>query len=151
MYRLVDRLLDALTYSTQASLILTASQWSKMLHHVEECTPAEGCGLVVGRGNCVSEIYPITNTLKSSFRYCMDPHELLKIYLYIDQLEQELLAIYHSHPRGPAIPSKIDLTENYYPGVLQLIWYRVEQEWNCRAYHFQGDTAIEVPISIHNE
>jgi proteasome lid subunit RPN8/RPN11 len=33
----------------------------------------------------------------------------------------EILGVYHSHPRGPAVPSSTDVAEAYYPEWLYVI------------------------------
>lgn len=86
-----------------------------MLNHLRGRLPLEDCGLMAGKNNYVQRIYPITNKLASSYAYEMEPLELLEAIMDLEDDGLELLAIYHSHPAGPEIPSAIDVAQAYYP------------------------------------
>ncbi len=77
--------------------------------------------MAAGRSRVVQHIYPIRNVLASKTAYEMDPREQLAAMIEIDRSEMDLLAIYHSHPYGPAEPSYSDISKAYYPGAVQLI------------------------------
>ena len=64
----------------------------------------------------------------------MHPQQQVEAFLLMEAKEWDLLAIYHSHPRGPDGPSRTDLDEFTYPEALALIWSRLQGEWVCRAY-----------------
>ena len=64
---------------------------------------------------------PVENMLHSPVRFQMEPSAQFKALLNIEEAGQELLAIFHSHPTGPARPSETDVAEFYYPGALVLI------------------------------
>jgi proteasome lid subunit RPN8/RPN11 len=77
----------------------------------------------------------------------MEPGEQLKAMLAIEEAGEELLAIYHSHPGGPAWPSPSDVAEAAYPGVIHLIWYRQAGDWECGGFLIEGDRVV--PAVIH--
>lgn len=82
--------------------------------------PRESCGLLAGRGNA-ERLIPVKNIAASSSDYEMDPAELIQAFRELRQSGQELLAIYHSHPHGPAELSEKDIVQAYYPGAAQLV------------------------------
>jgi proteasome lid subunit RPN8/RPN11 len=93
----------------------------QMLDHLEKSLPHEGCGLMAGRDDRVHRIYTIDNRLASPSAYEMDPQQQLEAMLDIEDRGWDLLAIYHSHPDGPAVPSTVDLSTAYYPEAAYVI------------------------------
>jgi proteasome lid subunit RPN8/RPN11 len=78
--------------------------------------PLECCGLLagvveegVGR---VVKAYPLVNALASPVEYFGESRGLLAAHCDMRENELELLAIYHSHPGSPAVPSRKDLQQN---------------------------------------
>ncbi len=94
---------------------LTNEYWEDMRSHAAELAPQEACGLIAGRSDLVMKVYPLTNAIHSPFRFRLDPREQLQAFFDIEARGWQLLAIYHSHPNGPATPSPIDIREAYYP------------------------------------
>src|ERR687892_213448 len=77
--------------------------------------PNEACGLLAGTGGTVTRLFQMTNAERSPVLYRMDPKEQLAVFREIDDEGLELMAIYHSHTRSPAYPSKTDEDWAYYP------------------------------------
>jgi proteasome lid subunit RPN8/RPN11 len=60
---------------------------------------------------------------------------------------EELVAIYHSHPDGPAAPSLTDVVEHEYPGVLYLIVSLATRDApEIRGFYIHGERVEEVPL-----
>ncbi len=91
--------------------------------------PDECCGLLAGRlpkehaaaspGRASarrepSAAYPLANAAKSPTEYLSDPASLFAAYREMHQLGLEILAIYHSHPSAPPVPSRRDIERNNY-------------------------------------
>ena len=108
--------------------------------------PEEACGLVAGRREFASEIFPVTNVLHSPVEFHMDPREQLEIFQRIEAQHLTLLGIYHSHPGGPTGPSAVDLARAYYPGAVQLIWSPSKQGWSCQGFAYLEGGLQEVRI-----
>lgn len=89
-----------------------------LLAHALAEAPRECCGVLAGPivdgAGHVRESYPVRNDLASKTRYFTNPRDLLAVTRATALASQEWLAIYHSHPASPAIPSRIDLAENTY-------------------------------------
>ncbi len=83
--------------------------------------PEEACGLLGGRYGRAVRLYPIENVLHSPVAYEMEPLQQIRAMVAIEDEGLELLAIYHSHPDGPARPSATDVAQAYYPESAQLI------------------------------
>ena len=103
------------------SLKLDSKQYQKILQHLEELLPEEGCGLIAGKDGIAQRVYPVRNSLASPTAYEMEPVEQLEAMLDMDKRGLDLLAIYHSHPHGPVEPSQMDISMAYYPEAAYLI------------------------------
>ena len=128
--------------------------WERMLKDVKEKEPEEACGLLAGckDGDYAKTIFviPTTNILHSPVRYRIDPLEQLKAFQRIDDSQLDLMAIYHSHPTGPVVPSGVDVEEAYYPEAVYLIWSRLNRNWICKGFLIQDGEIIETPISYYH-
>ena len=80
-----------------------------IIEHALREDPNECCGILAGEVGVVSELFEMTNTAQSPYRYEMDGKELLKILLMLDERHWDLMAIYHSHTHSPAYPSATDI------------------------------------------
>lgn len=119
----------------------------QMAEHVQACLPAEACGVAGGRDGQVEMVLPVVNSLNSAVSFRMDPLEQLKAFQYLEANHLELLAIYHSHPRGPERPSARDIAEYYYPEALMLIWSPDGAEgWQARLFRCDRNHAEEVEL-----
>jgi len=82
----------------------------------------------------------------------MDPTDVMAALADMKRREIRLGAIVHSHPHTSPVPSRTDLAEANFPGVLSLI-VGMSQEIELRAWSFGYDDhghvvrCEEVPIS----
>jgi len=119
-----------------------------MCRQAERLAPQEVCGLLAGSGVEVLRVYSVTNILHSPVRYRMDPAEQLKVFLEIEENGWELVGIYHSHPKGPDLPSITDLREAYYPDAVFLILFPGAGTWRCRGFRIREGEVHEVRVRI---
>ena len=93
-----------------------------ILRQAQQSPENEVCGLIGGHGQNAQHCYPIDNTAADQTRrYQMDPKEQINAMRQMRENDEELIAIYHSHPHAPALPSVTDLNEAEYPEVAYLI------------------------------
>ncbi|WP_038047903.1 Mov34/MPN/PAD-1 family protein [Thermus caliditerrae] len=79
--------------------------------HLAQEAPKEGVGLWAGRRE-VERVIPLPNAHPEPLTgYLAEPLALLKALKALEREGLALLAIYHSHPRGPAFPSPTDIRE----------------------------------------
>lgn len=91
--------------------------------HAREASPAECCGLVGGRDGRALSVYRLTNVARDALTsYEGEPRELFGAQRAMRDRGEQLVAIYHSHPRSPApAPSERDVRLAYYPEAVHLI------------------------------
>ena len=112
-------------------------------------SPEEACGLIAGEGDQSRLVLPITNILHDVFRFRLDPEEELRAFILIEEYGWDVLAVYHSHPHGIDHPSRTDIGELTFPGIIYLIWYQHAKQWFCRGYLMQVDIdPLEVAVFI---
>jgi proteasome lid subunit RPN8/RPN11 len=139
------------------NLKLAPGLLEKVVEHAKTCHPQEGCGLIVGpsRGSLPqrevlgSRFVPMHNALASATAFEMDPGQLVSTLREMRNAGEELVAIYHSHPHGPAYPSQTDIERAYYPEAAHLIVSLAEPERPRTAAFriFEGEV-IEIPVHV---
>lgn len=104
-----------------SSLILPQSLYQALVAHAQEQWPQEACGLLRGRAGRATAFLPAANVAaQPRTDYQVDPQALLQALDWEDQGD-ELIAIFHSHPTSPAIPSPVDVARALYPDSVYLI------------------------------
>jgi [CysO sulfur-carrier protein]-S-L-cysteine hydrolase len=105
-------------------------------------------GMPGGFAPRVSSIHPLGNIAASETRYDADPHDLISAVRALRERGAEILAIYHSHPRWEAIPSKTDLAENHYGLVPRIIVSLLRDSPEVRVWRLDTDSFSELPWQI---
>lgn len=122
-----------------------------MCAHAAACLPEEACGILVGQGSRAEKVIPVTNELHSPVRFRMAPLEQLDALIWLEDRGLDLLAIFHSHPTGPAMPSETDIAEFYYPGSAVIILSPADPVWQLRAFRIESGRVSEIPIHLNHE
>jgi proteasome lid subunit RPN8/RPN11 len=120
-----------------------------MRRYVVAQAPLEACGLLAGKNGVVDVVLPIKNAAGSAVRFRMEPRAQLRAFEQIEVSGQEILAIFHSHPKGSSTPSPTDLREAAYP-VVYIIWSPVGRKWQTRGFWIENGRAVEVPLNVQN-
>ena len=94
-------------------VVLPPSLRDEIAAHARAEAPKECCGLIAGHGDRATRIVPCTNASPTpEVRYQLKE---LRAVIDIEDAGEELVAIYHSHPRSPAYPSPTDRREAHWP------------------------------------
>lgn len=135
---------------------ISQKAWKQLLAHAKACLPEEACGLLGGHGDVAEAFYPVTNALHSPTEFFMEPTEQLKAFKQLLKDGYELVAIFHSHPPAPPVPSRRDLEQAYdfelrqpyHPGVRHLIVSLQNPDApQARCYRLTGDGKfVEEPL-----
>jgi proteasome lid subunit RPN8/RPN11 len=127
-------------------LEIPAAIVDQMIAHCQREAPREACGILAGVASRVVSFHPLTNVAASETRYQADERELPRANRVIRESGQEILALYHSHPRSEATPSKTDLRENYWGEVPRIIVSLVDAEKpDVRIWRLRPDSFEELP------
>ena len=82
-----------------------------ILTHARNCEPEECCGLIATDDGEIVFVYPLTNVDRSPRSFTSAPDEALGAFLHAERSGWAIGGVFHSHPSGPEIPSKRDITE----------------------------------------
>src|SRR5215467_9628967 len=106
-------------------MILRREHLAAIISHARETFPAECCGPIgsVGGSSGSTSIYRLRNVGSDPERaYEAAPEELFTAQRQMRERGEDLLAIYHSHPRSNnPTPSETDVRLAYYPAATYLI------------------------------
>lgn len=104
-------------------ITLRSSQLAAIVTHARETDPSECCGLIGGADTHAISIYPLRNVAANKHvAYEVAPEELFAAQKDMRARGEQLVAIYHSHPRSAdPEPSETDVRLAYYPSATYLI------------------------------
>jgi proteasome lid subunit RPN8/RPN11 len=105
-------------------ITLRDSHRNRLIAYAREADPAECCGLIGGdEDGRAQSIYSLRNVaINSNAAYEAAPEDLFAAQRQMRERGEELLAIYHSHPRSAQpTPSTTDVRLAYYPHAIYFI------------------------------
>jgi [CysO sulfur-carrier protein]-S-L-cysteine hydrolase len=138
----------------RANVRLPAALLQQLIDWARAGLPNEACGIVAGDrfatdGGKPLTFHGLTNTVASPYRYLIDPAEQLKVMTQLDEADEVVWGIFHSHVASPAEPSPTDLELAFYPGSLYLICSLTEQSRPVvRAWTLNDGGPAEITLEI---
>jgi proteasome lid subunit RPN8/RPN11 len=115
--------------------------------------PDECCGVIlgpVGSGKPV-RLKPMINSAHSPTFYEFDPKDLLVLYREVDDRDEEIVVIYHSHTETEAYPSRTDVAYAGEPGahyVLVSTRKEIAPATEFRSYRILDGVVTEEEVTI---
>lgn len=120
----------------------------ELISHAVADLPNECCGMIGGRDGVATSVHRATNIEASPFMYVMEPREQLRLMDSIDDAGDDLLAIYHSHTRSAAYPSRTDVELAFFGQTIYVIVSLADaQAPEIRAFHLRRDRPADEAIS----
>jgi proteasome lid subunit RPN8/RPN11 len=115
---------------------LLKPQIDQIISHARECAPRECCGLIGGIEGNARTIYRMRNAAADPLTtYEAAPEDLFAAQRSMRERGEQLLAIYHSHPRSDTpTPSATDVRLAYYPSAVYFIVGLGGDQPNLRAF-----------------
>jgi proteasome lid subunit RPN8/RPN11 len=132
-----------------AVLTLPQAFLDQVLAHARRDHPDECCGIIAGRDGAATRLFEMDNAERSPTGFTFDSAEWLKVYREIDDADEELLAVYHSHTATEAYPSRTDVLwaqHNEFAHWL-VVSTRAEQD-EVRSYTITGGVVTEEPVQV---
>ena len=137
-------------------LLIPRALYEEMVAQARAELPNECCGLLGGvfeeagpgggRVGRVVRRYPLVNAAASPRLFESDPRSMFDADRDMRRNKLEVLAVYHSHPTSPPVPSRKDLERNYSEQVMNLIigltgetpeargWWLTESEYHRASF-----------------
>ncbi|GAC1703014.1 MAG: M67 family metallopeptidase [Candidatus Limnocylindrales bacterium] len=119
----------------------------EIVSHARSEAPNEACGLIAGRAGALRLIRCRNAHPTPVSRYVIDAREQLAAFRDMDAREEELVAIYHSHPVSQAYPSPTDRAEAHYPDAYYLLVSLRTGTPELHAYRINEGFVREVPLA----
>jgi proteasome lid subunit RPN8/RPN11 len=117
----------------------------QMIAQARADAPLETCGLLAGRDEHATHSLPVPNVLRSPVQYRMGGQEFADAMMACDF---QPLAIYHSHPAGPPVPSPTDIAEAFYPDSVYIVISLAQEPPSVRAFRIVGGVVAEVELQV---
>jgi proteasome lid subunit RPN8/RPN11 len=134
--------------SRPALLELRADLAEAVIGHARAELPNEACGLLSGAAGRVTTFHPARNALGSPRRFDLHPEDLVRLMFDMEAAGEELVAIFHSHPRSPAVPSPTDVRGAEYPVPYLIASFEATSEPVLRAWWIASGTVAEIPVRV---
>ena len=115
--------------------------------------PDEACGVILGPlgKDHALRLKPMITAAHSPTFYEFDPKDLLSLYREIDDNDEEIVVIYHSHTETEAYPSRTDIAYAGEPGahyVLVSTRKEIAPATEFRSYRIIDGVVTEEEVSI---
>jgi proteasome lid subunit RPN8/RPN11 len=123
--------------------------YDEIVAHARADHPDEACGLIAGREDGDLRVVRMLNAARSPTFYEMDPREQFTVFREMDDNDEELVAIYHSHTATEAYPSRTDISIAAYPEAhYVLVSTRDPVEVEFRSFRILDGVVDEEPVEI---
>ena len=117
-----------------------------MVAHARADAPNECCGLLIGVDTLVREAVAAGNIRQSPSRYEIDPADHFAAVRHARATGQEIVGAYHSHPRGPSMPSPTDAAELNDPTMTHVIVSLGTNPPSVRAFRWADGNFVAIDL-----
>ena len=134
-----------------ASAALPPAIRDELVDWLRGALPNEGCGVLVSdrtaeNGGVPNRFVGMRNAAASPYRYLMDSEELLRVMLEIDDADEVVWGIVHSHVASPPHPSPTDIGLAAYPDAVYLLASFAVEPPDLRAWTIVAGSVNEVVL-----
>jgi proteasome lid subunit RPN8/RPN11 len=135
------------------SLTISRAMVDQILEQSRAEYPDEACGVILGPigADKPTRLKPMINAAHSPTFYEFDPKDLLALYREVDDNDEEIVVIYHSHTETEAYPSRTDIAYAGEPGahyVLVSTREEIAPATEFRSYRIIDGNVTEEPVTI---
>ncbi len=129
---------------------ISRTVYEALVAHARSQAPREACGLLLGNGGRPERFVPTDNEdPRPEVRYRIPPAQLLRHLRAAEEAGEELVAVFHSHPRTEAYPSATDVAQAHYPDARYLILsLAVPDRPVLRAFLIRDGRVEEEPVRV---
>ena len=130
-------------------LTLSQALLDQVLAHARRDHPDECCGVIAGKDGAATRVIPMENAERSPTGFSFESGEWLRVYRAVDDADEDLLAVYHSHTATEAYPSRTDVLwaqHNEFAHWL-LVSTRSDDD-EVRSYTISDGVVTEEPVEV---
>ncbi len=121
----------------------------RILSHARRDHPDECCGVIAGRDGVATRLFEMTNAERSPTGFTFDSREWLRVHRSMEDADEDLLVVYHSHTMTEAYPSRTDVrwSENT-PGTSWLLVSTRSDADEVRSFRIDGGVVTEEEVRV---
>ena len=121
----------------------------QVLAHARRDHPDECCGVIAGRDGVATRLFEMTNAERSPTGFVFDSAEWLRVHRSMEDADEDLLVVYHSHTMTEAYPSRTDVrwSENT-PGTSWLLVSTRSDEDEVRSYRISDGVITQEEVRV---
>jgi proteasome lid subunit RPN8/RPN11 len=137
-----------------AEAAIAATILQEVLDALRAGVPNEACGVLVSdrywsEGGAAKRWIPMGNAAESPYRYLIDPQEQFEVWTQLDDANEVVWAIVHSHVSSPARPSQTDVGLAFYPDSLYVVVSLSDMDApDARAWSIVEGAVTEVALLV---
>jgi len=133
-------------------LHISRSMVQEITKSAEDQHPIEACGLITKKNDssAAARLIPMKNVAKSETYFQFDSKEQLRIWRELEDSNEYLWVLYHSHTSSEAYPSRTDISFSLEPHVHYVIVSTAETEVEkIRSFRIHDGRVIEENIRVY--
>ena len=121
----------------------------EMVAHARSELPNEACGILGGVDGTISSFHATRNADASPYRYNVESADAVRVMYELDEAGEDIVAIYHSHTKSAAYPSRTDVQLGD-PSYVYIIVSLAQPEADLKAYRLsrEAETIEELQLVI---
>ena len=121
----------------------------EMVAHARSELPNEACGILGGVDGTISSFHATRNSDASPYRYNVESADAVRVMYELDEAGEDIVAIYHSHTKSAAYPSRTDVQLGD-PSYVYIIVSLAQPEADLKAYRLsrEAETIEELQLVI---
>ena len=117
---------DSVSGPTSHEAAISAVLLQEVIDALRAGVPNEACGILVSdrywaAGGSALRWRSMRNAADSPYRYLIDSDEQFMVWMELDDADEVVWAIVHSHVASPAVPSQTDVGLAFYPDSLYVV------------------------------
>ena len=132
-------------------LRIPTSMVDAIVAHAKADHPDEACGIIAGPAGAdtPTRVIPMLNAERSPTFYRFDSGEQLRLYRELDERDEEVVVVYHSHTGTEAYPSRTDVAYAGEPGAhYVLVSTRDADSLEFRSYRIIDGAVSEEEVEM---
>ena len=126
--------------------------YDAIVAHARRDHPDEACGVVTGPAGSDRpvNVRPMLNAARSPTFFEFESKELLQLYRDVDDRDEDIVVIYHSHTATEAYPSRTDITfgSNSPESHWVLVSTRDPDSVEVRSFRIVDGEVTEEPVEL---
>lgn len=127
------------------TLRLADAHRTEIIEHCLKGAPNEACGLIATSEGSVKKVYGTANADESPAGYTVPPQEHFQALTDAEKRGWQIGGVFHSHPDGPARPSRIDVQSALDPEWIYLV-VGMSDDPELRAWRIREKEISEVVL-----